>query len=63
MLLFTSISGWSVGVFIEMPDVLDLVEEATPLEALTGAPKKNASAPNARQATATTRANIMFSVG
>lgn len=52
----TSISGWSVGTFIEVAVLL----EQTPADVRNGVPMKKASAPSARQERAITLANIIF---
>lgn len=52
----TSISGWSVGTFIEVTVLL----ARTPAVVRNGVPMKKASAPSARHERATTLANIIF---
>ena len=55
----TSISGWSVGTFMEVAVLL----EPTRAVVRSGVPMKKASAPSARQARATTLVNIIFDSG
>lgn len=55
----TSISGWSVGTFMEVAVLL----EPTRAVVRSGVPMKKASAPSARQARAKTLVNIIFDSG
>lgn len=54
--VLASISGWSVGTFMEVAVLLEPMRDGV----RSGVPMKKASAPSARQARATTLVNIIL---